>query len=266
MCDSCKKAGRKDYKVIHSARQQANAALGERAGFTGTIWLGELEIPENFRNPHGIKAGRLDVMRSNWESFSLENGHLPVHELEREWASKFGTFDVGLNTGVCTQQLSKPASTLGRPVSEGVCIGVNEEVSQNPHQQIHCKTDSSTTTRDCTIAEDETSECAHRHVQYNEDSTTKRANSTTVEREASQSTYHQPCYSISSDTDKTNITPAGEAASRHIIYHQPRSNKMSNIDKRTTTTRDNDREAHYKSTLITRSSSSQSTRARPWDL
>lgn len=325
VCETCKKTGRKEYKVTQSARQQANVALGERAGYTGTIYLGELEIPETFHDsPHVIEARKLDAMRSNWESFSSENGHLPVHELEREWASRFAAFDGSLNTKAWAQEPSKLASTFGRPMSEGVCIqpsAVNkEEVSRSPDRRNYCIDDPSTNTRNCTIAEKKPCAGSQRRLHpdidsvtttrnrttadaepsgsWQGDSTAKRATITTAKQEAYRSAHQPFQYNISSDTEKSNTTPA---SSSRYTYPQPRSNTKSNIDdrniahveeevsrqaypqfrsntksntdKRNITTvekkepsRDPHREALYKSNSTARSSSSQSTRARPWDL
>lgn len=47
-------------------------APGERQEYTEGLWLGELEIPDNFHNAaHLLEPGKVDALQSNWESFSL---------------------------------------------------------------------------------------------------------------------------------------------------------------------------------------------------
>ena len=297
VCERCKKTGRKDYKAIQSARQQANVALGERAGYTGTIYLGELDIPETFHDsPHAIEARKVDAMRSNWENFSLENGHLPAHELEREWASRFAAFDVGLDTSAWAQQASKLASTSERPMNEGIRIRPNavhhEEVPRSPDQQNHCVDNPSATTQNCTMAEENPCAGSQRRLHpgidsvtttrnrttadgeppggWQGDSTTKRTTITTAKQETYRSAQQSFQYNISSDTKKRNTTPV---SSPRCTYPRPRSNTKSNTDKRNITaveerepSRDPHREALYESNSTARSSSSKSERARPWDL
>lgn len=113
-CDDCKKACRKDSKLLQSARQKANVALGERPEYTGALWLGELEVPDNFHDAaHLLEPGKVDALKSNWESFSLANEHLPSHELERKWAGRFTAVNVGVNGGVLAHPF-KLASTFGQ--------------------------------------------------------------------------------------------------------------------------------------------------------
>ena len=241
VCESCKKAGRKDYKVIQSTRQKANVALGERAEYAGAINLGELEIPDTFYNPHFVEGGKADAMRLIRESFKSANGHLLVHELERAWASRLTVFDIGINAGAWTLP-SKLASTFGQRTSEEALnrgnTAIADKVSRSPHRQIH------PSSKAATYRPNQTSRSACQNIQYNTSSDTNKRNITNVEREASRSAQQHVQCQNNSDTNKQNITP---------VKGKERS-------------RDPDREAHYNSASTTRSSSSQSACARPWDL
>lgn len=209
-CDACKKASRKDSKLVQSARQKANVALGERPEYVGALFLGELEIPDEFHEAHLLRRGEVDAMRSSWESFSLANGHLPSHELEREWATRFSAFNVGLNAGVRTQS-SKLAPTFGERMS-----GEDDN-------------------RGVTAAADEPSRSLRQET------------STTVDETASQDTHDQDFYKISSWTNNSTYTTADESGAPQEPHREVHDNS-------------ND------SNSATGSSSSQSTRARPWDL
>lgn len=210
-CDACKKASRKDSKVVQLARQKANVALGERPEYVGALFLGELEIPDEFHEAHLLRRGEVDAMRSSWESFSLANGHLPSHELEREWATRFSAFNVGLNAGVRTESSSKLAPTFGQRMS-----GEDDN-------------------RGMTAAADETSRSLRQQT------------GTIVDEAASQDTHDQDFYKISSWTNSSTYTTAEESGAPQEPHREAHDNS-------------ND------SNSATGSSSSQSTRARPWDL
>lgn len=213
VCEDCKKAGRKDYKLVHSARQKANVALGQRPEYTGAIYLGELEIPDNFHTPHLLEAGEVDAMRLNWERFKSANRHLHIHELERQWASRFAALNVTLDPGTSAQP-SKSASTFGQRMREEdhnrVDKAYAEELSRSLRQQSLSNTNP---------------------MAYKPDGPSRRA--------------HQPVQNnIGSDTNKRNITPVEEEEEEEEASQDPHFHSLSSMG----------------------SSSSQSTRARPWDL
>ena len=278
-CDACKKAGKNKSKLAQSARKKANAAIGEMPEYTGALFLGELEIPDTFQQnaKRVLEPGKVDAMKLSWESFSLANGHLPSHELEREWAKRFtasSVVDLKAGGSVAQPYKSKLAFTLGRPrMSEedhhdrGKSAALTGEVSQSPHQQIHHHGSESTAWK-----QNELSQGAHQHVQYNANSSTKRANSTTMEQEDSRSVHQHVQHKNSSSYTKTVKGASQNTHHHHQIY--PNVNSETNKSSRTTVeegkeaaSRATHREMHHKSSLPTRSaSSSQPTRARPWDL
>ena len=276
-CDECKRGGRKNAKRVQSARQKANVALGERPEYRGALHLGELEIPEHFHKnaQHLLEPGKVDAMKSNWESFNSANGHLPSHELEREWAKRFTALkDVGVNAGVWVQPLKPNASSFrqGMTSEEGHDRG-NAAFAGGVPRSLHQH--SQHLYKPTTYEPDETSRSARQHVQS--DSFIQRPESTTLRQEFSQSASQQAQYNTSSDTHERSMATVEQAASQNMHQDQCRCNLSSGVKEKNYTTveaekeavlRDSHPEANYhNSTSTTRSSSSsQSTRSRPWDL
>ena len=163
-CDECIKAGRKDSKRVQSARQKTNVALGERREYTGALYVGELLIPDGFHNtPQPLEPGQLDVIKSNWEDLALANEHLPSHELERERATGFAAF----NVGVCTQSMGH-ASTVRQQINgEGPDprMALAAGTPQAPLQEIPHSNDFNPNQRNGTTVQGQASEEPHRGAQ-----------------------------------------------------------------------------------------------------
>ena len=72
MCDSCRNVSRKEKKLLQSAREKANVALGHPPEYTGAIDLGELESPEIFQEDTQLplEPGEVDSMKDKGESSS----------------------------------------------------------------------------------------------------------------------------------------------------------------------------------------------------
>ena len=287
MCDSCRMAGRKEKKLLQSARQKANVALGHLPEYTGTIDLGELEIPETFQKDPQLQSelGEVNAMKDKWESFGAANTHLPSPGLDRQWASTFATCnDVGPKGGVW-QQPSQIASTNGRWMSEEndnrVDTALAREFSRDTHLQIQHEPISNTLKRNGTLPQG-----ACPFIQYIPNSTTKVPNSTIAERETSLITnqHIQHKHDISQDretdtgTDEREAIPVEEAQSRtpnhhhpqlpsHIYSGMPNKSDLFAIAEEQDFPRNPDRcKFSDPSRTTTRASSSQSIRTRPWDL
>ena len=278
MCDDCKKAGRKEKKLIQSARQRANVALGQPPEYNEVMSLAELKNPGIYhRNMQlFLGPGKLDEMKAKWETFSAANGHLPSHELEREWAKRFAASnDVELKAGVCPEPL-KFLSTVGQKLNEEVSgrasAAVAREVFRNPHQQIHRHFTSSTYERMETP-----SQSPHLFIRYNHDLAIKRPNTTQEASSiANQRVHYEYDISSATDTEKHNVVSVGEASYPTTCQPQlPYKLCSSRGDKGIRSNTFGEREAprdpscgevRCNSISATRSSSSQPTRTRPWDL
>lgn len=265
-CDDCIKAGRQGFKIVDLARQKAIVALGERPQYTGVIYLGELEVPDDFDEITQHLVGlpsRVDAMKSNWESFSSANEHLPSHEFERTWATRFA----GLNAGVGPEAM-RPASILGLQGMSGEEPKRNmvlaEEASCSPHQQNH-KIPS-------TFEGNEMSPSARYQIEYESNSSIHKSNSTTVGQEGSRSPCQDIQYDISPNETKRNIKPSEKATSK--TRHLQLCHRISpDTEKEGIKTLEEDeaprvrhRQVHHDTTSALCSSTSQSIRARPWDL
>lgn len=279
MCDDCKRVGRKEKKLIQSARQKANMALGQQPEYSGTSSLGDLKIPESYHRSRQLllEPGKLSVMKAKWEAFSAANRHLPSHEFEREWATRFAASNDIYFKGRVSPQPSKYTPTVGQRMNEEVTSRASTtimgEVFRNPHQQIYRNLNA------CKYERNENPPRGpHVFIQYNPDSIIKWPNNT---QEASPVVGQQAQYqqNISSAINTGNRSIAVEGASYQTRCHpQNPYNICSGVNEQgnhTTTAGVEENEAlqdldcgdihgYYSST--TRSSSSHPTRTRPWDL
>ncbi|CAF9935253.1 hypothetical protein IMSHALPRED_010159 [Imshaugia aleurites] len=272
-CDDCIKAGRKGSKIAQLARQQANVALGQRPAYTGTVFLGELEIPDTFHNAQRrIEPGNLDARTSSLEGLSSANEHLPSHEVERRWATKVTAFDVNLDPGIEPRPpmlATNPGQHMGEAHHDPGTTALAAEHSQTRPQQAQYAAPSSM------HKPIETSQSPRRQAQHDEDSTTKSANSMTVEEETSRKARQHLHSHTSSDADRRDTTAVKEAAFQNP-HHETYRNTSSETTKRNHPTLEQTkphsqnphREAPSTSPPAPCSSPSQSrsTRTRPWDL
>lgn len=217
-------------------------------------------------------------MKSNWESFSLANGHLPSHELEREWTKRFTALKkVGVDGGGWGQLSKNKASTFGERVvnGEGLTQGnksLTEDVPRSLPQEIQQHSEPITYKRN------EPSRSAHEHLPNHPHQIIERPESTTVLQPASRSASQQAQYNTCSDTEGKNRTSIEQAASQNTYCDQIHGNISSGTKKSGYTTfreekqapsRDPHCKANSNTNPTTRSSSSllsQSTRLRPWGL
>ena len=137
-CDECKKARRKNKKLMQSARQKANKEMGHRPDYNGAVYLGELAIPETIHRDWQLplEPGRLAAMKAKWENFTMTHRHLPSHELEREWTKRFrASNNADLKTKT-SPLVSKNAPVLGQRTSlkhgDQVDSANAGEASRNP--------------------------------------------------------------------------------------------------------------------------------------
>ena len=271
-CNECLRTNWKEKKLVQSARQKANVALGQRPEYTESISLGELQVPENFPNntQQLLEPGKVDAMKANWESFSAANGHLPADELERGWATSFSGFNgVELKAGGWPKPLWLP-STVGQRMSEEIGNQINAnlagEVSQYQHQQAYRRITSSTHEQNTIHPHD-----AHPFIQYNPNATIRRRN-----RTKGPSPVADPHVQCNSPDTERNMTTAKEAATysyhhHHQLPYNIRSGTIDNSNHSTVVENERSRhhdlgQIHYNSTSTMTSSSSQPTRTRPWDL
>ena len=263
-CGNCIKIARQSFKCVQMARQKANAVIGELPDYAGALYLGELEIPDNFHDnaQHLLDLpGKVDAMISNWESFNSENGHLPSYELEREWATRFTGFNglppLELASIFERQQIRGDDSDRSTVSAEEVC--------RSPHQQIFHHPESPNTYQGNGI-----SPSVLQHVRYDANSSIKRANSTTVGQEASPSARQHDQDALCPNTAKRNDTPIGNAL-QNALY-QICYDISADTDKRIVTTleakeylRDPYRDFFYSHSKLTMCTAPFG-RTRPWDL
>lgn len=284
MCDECKKAGRKEKKLIQSARQKANLALGQQPEYNGAMSLGELKIPESYHRNRQLllEPGKINVMKAKWETFSAVNGHLSSHDFEREWATRFATSsDVYFNAGVSPQP-SKYTPTVEQRMNEEVSSRASTtimgEVFRNPHQQIYNHLNASTFERN-----EKSPRGPHVFIHYNPDSIIKWPNSTQeASPVAGQQARYQHNISSATNTGNRSISPVKHASYQtpcrpKLPYHMCSGliEKGSRTTNSTTTAMVGEEEAPrdpnfgdvqcYSSSTIG-FSSSHLTRRRPWDL
>lgn len=281
-CDACKKAGKNRSKLAQSIRQRANAAIGELPEYTGALFVGELEIPKEFyRNTsqRELQAGEVDAMKVDWEGFSLANGQLSSHDLEREWAKRLAALgDLGRDGGgwMTPSYSLNMASTFSRGEDhEVVRTAPKGEISRNRHQQMHRQHDSTSPT----CEQKENSDSTHHHVQNNGNPSKEHTLSTTVEQEIISSGHPHVQNNNNrahTDTEKSTTPPVGNPSRQEIHpHHQPCNDNISRIGK---VHRTNLKEYlpaalraahqhHCDASLPTRSApASQARRTRPWDL
>ena len=256
-CDPCKKACRKDKKVEQLARQKANMALGHRHDYNGARFLGELEIRDttHARSQLPLEPRILDAMKAKWESFNATHGHLPSHELEREWTKTFtASTNVDLKAGV-SPSMTKHASTTGqrispvyRQISSSICEA-NRSLRQAAPALIHC----------------------------NHNSIIKRVNNTLEALSiAKQLTPYKQNNDPTPFTVDRLFSPIEGASSRspgdqQLLHHNNLSKRTCESNFSTVVQNEPFRESGHSevsssSTSATISSSSQPTRTRPWDL
>ena len=279
MCDDCKKAGRKEKKLIQSARQKANIALGQQPEYNGAMSLGELKVPESHHRSTQllIESGKLNVMKANWETFSAANGHLPSHELEREWATRFAaSSDVCFRAGV-PPQLSEYTPTVGqwmnKEISTRASTTIMGEVFRNPNQQIYRHLNASTYERNETPPRS-----PNAFTQYNPDSILKWPNSKQKACPvAGQQAQYQHDISSATNSGNRSIVPVKDASYQTTYDPQLPYNICSGVNEKGSRTTEEEMEEevprdpnrgdlHCYPSWTTRSPSSQRTRKRPWDL
>lgn len=282
MCDDCKKAGRKEKKLIQSARQKANIVLDQQPEYNGTMSLGELNVPESYhRNKQLLlEPGKLNAMKANWETFSVENGHLPSHEFEREWAKRFATSSDAYFNAEIPRQSSRYAPTVGERINKDVgsppSTTIMGEASWNSHQQIYRHLNTSTYERN-----ENPPRGPHVFIQYNPDSIIKWPNSVReVSPVADQHTRFQHDISPITNAGNRSIAPVKDTSHQttwpsllpYSICSGVNEKGSHTITPTTTveeneTLQDPDRGGIYSySSSTTRSLSSHPTRTRPWDL
>lgn len=271
-CNECLRTDWKEKKLVQSARQKANVALGQRPEYTGSISLGESEVPKSSpRNTQQLlEPGKVDAMKANWKSFSAANGHLASDELEREWATSFAGFNgFDLEPGAWSQPLGS-SSTVGQRMSEGVGNQIDAtlrgEASQYPHQQAYRHIISSTHEQNTIRPHD-----AHPFIQYNPNATIRRRNRT----KGSSPVVDKHVQCNGPDTER-NMTTAKEAAmySYHHHHQLPYNTRLGAVDNSNHSTVVENHPSRYpdlghvhSSSISTMGSSlSQPTRTRPWDL
>ena len=276
-CDQCKLASREDKKLMQSARQKANVALGHRPDYNGAIYLGVLEMREtihrNSRLP--LEPGRLDAMKANWESFNVTHRHLPSHELEREWTKRFTASKHVDLEAVVSPSISKNTSIVGQRMNpkqgSQVSTAVAGEVTRDPHQRIYRQFISSTHE-----ANGRRLLQAAPPFHYNHNSIIKRVNNTL---ETFSIAKQLILYQQNNDpTLFTNdiFTSVEETSSRstgnqqQLVYNirsEPTNKSNSSTVLQNEPSRDSGRsEVSSNLTSNTLSSSSRPTRTRPWDL
>ena len=270
-CEDCIKAGRKGSKIAQLARQQANVALGHRPEYTGTIPLGELEIPDTFHNAQRrVEPGNREAVESSLEGFGSTNERLPSHEVERRWATKVTAFDGGLDPEMGPRP-PKLSTNPGQQMGEAdhnpgtTALAVEDPQSGPPQAQYDALSPMHKPI--------ETSQSPRRQAQHDEDSTTKSANSMTVREETSRKArqhLHSHTSSVADSRDTTAVKEAGFQNPHHETYR----NTSSETNKRNHPTLEQTKPYHQKphrqppntSPPAPCSSSSQPTRTRPWDL
>ena len=289
ICDNCKGVSRKDKKLMQSARQRANVALGQRPEYNGAMELGELEIPETFHgNARGLFGkGRVEDRIPNWESCSETNVRLPPLELNREWAHGFAAFnDVGSDGRGYARQPSKLASNFRKRMSgedgDQVHTTLLGDASQDQHQLPYHLYPSSAYGRN-----EDISSYAISSVRRRPNPTVNRPDIKTADRTDSRCVIHLVNYehNIISDTktgmevNKQNTSTAKEAsppATRYNHHYQYSNNIYSPLNykshhsatvKNRETLQDPDRGQIYRSSTTNPwSPPSQPIRRRPWDL
>ena len=220
-----------------------------------------------------IKPGIVDVMKSNWESFSAANEHLPSHKLEREWASSFTAFTAGLDAGVGPRPrklVNPPGQWMSEEDHHRGNTALAAEVSRSAPQEARSNADSST------HKSTTSSQSPRRQAQYNKDSTTKKANSMTVGREEFQSARQRVQGNTSSGVDNQDMTTGQGGASHnphHQMYHitsswtyESNHTTVDVAEEKDASSRGPLLETHCDSNAHPRCSSFRSRRARPWDL
>ena len=277
-CDQCKNASRKDKKLMQSARQKANVALGHRPDYNGAIYLGVLEIPEtihrNSRLP--LEPGRLDAMKAKWESFNVTHRHLPSHDLEREWTKRFTASKHVDLKAVMSPSIPKNPSIVGQRMSpkqgSQVSTAVEGEVTRDPHQCIYRQFISSTHE-----ANGRRLPQAAPPFNSNHNSILKRVNNTLKALSiAKQLILYQQNNDPTLLTNNRLFTSVEESPSRsrgnqqQLVYNirpEPTNKSNSSTVLQNEPSRDSGRsEVSSSSTSTTLSSSSRPTRTRPWDL
>ena len=279
-CDDCKRTRRKDKKLGRAARH-TNDVMLRRQSESGAIYLGELEVPETFhRNaPLVLEPEKLDVMKSNWESFSTANGHLPSPELERVWAKTFAAFKhVDLDGGIPLPPLNF-ASPSGPEMSEEKSDRINSAITranpQRSQQPTRRQSKSSTQERNITQCQG-----GQLFVPYNPHSILRRSSSTTAERgRANQGVQFNYKFIIDpgADTEKPSLATVQEASTPITHCHQlpcstvhmdtnKKDDSFINVKGKEETPYSDRGRIHDGSISTTRASSLQSTRTRPWDL
>ncbi len=248
-------------------------ALGEKPEYLGALYVGGLVFPE-----HLFEAGKVDAMKSNWENFSLANGHLPSHELEREWTKRFTALkEVGVDGGGWGQTAKGNASTFGERVANGEDLTQgNKSFAEDLPRSLHQKVQQYP--KAITYEGNEPSRSTHEHLPNHPHQIIERPKSTTVLQQASRSASQQAQYNVCSDTDDKIRTSIEQAASQNTHCDQIHDKISSGTKESSYTTVEEEKEApsrdpHCKANsnanLNARSFSSslsQSTRARPWDL
>ena len=236
-CDECIKASRKDAKRVQQVRQKNNMAHGERREYSGALNVGELVIPDDFQNtPQPLFRGQPDVDKSSWENFALANAHLSSHELEREWANRFAQSNVGVgfqsmtNASTVRQQINGEDSYPRMALVETNYRRLYQPVQHHPQNNIYKGKP--------TVGED--------NSQYISPYT--------------KSTQHEPKH--------MKLAAATPQSSFQEIRH---SNYLTSNQKPDTTVQGQasegtHRTAQHQRNLPLRASSSQSTRARPWEM